>query len=41
MSGLKQKYCPRAALTGLKRSAEVFFAQAESFNGCDKKRLCA
>jgi cytochrome c-type biogenesis protein CcmH/NrfG len=31
----------RTVLTGLKRSAKVFFSQAESFNGCDKKRLRA
>lgn len=41
MYGLKQKYGLRTALTGLKRSAKVFFAQAASFNGCNKKRLRA
>jgi len=41
MAGLKQQSGPRTALAGLKRSAEVFFSQAESFNGCVKKRLRA
>ena len=36
MHGLKQRFGPRTALSGLKRSAEVFFSQAESFNGCVK-----
>ena len=41
MAGLKQEYGPRNTLTGLKRSVGVFFSQAGSFNGCDKKRLRA
>jgi hypothetical protein len=41
MSGFKQQFGLRTVLSGLKRSAKVFFAQAELFNGCDKKRLRA